>query len=290
MTKLRLVTIAFGCILALTACAQTDENQARTDENRKPTEQKQLDVGENQRIRQLQTDDDTPKLTDGSEKTFRKADSLTLEDLRKKYSSTFLLNGYTDRREVALTFDDGPDAEFTPRVLDELKKAGVHATFFVVGNRVEANPEVFQRIIDEGHAVGNHTYNHPKCTKLSDAEFQEQIIRTDKIIRSYVGYLPSLFRPPYGAISEDQILWLAGNHKKVINWNVDSLDWKGLNADEVYTNVMTQTGTGSIILQHSAGGQGEDLTGTVEAISRIVEKLKQDGINFVTIPDMIDLK
>lgn len=288
--KLRLVTIAFGCILALTACAQTDENQARTNENQNLTEQKQLDVGENQRIRQLQTDDDTPEFTDGSEKSVRKTDSLTLGDLRKRYSSTFLLNGPTDRREVALTFDDGPDGEFTPLVLDELKKAGVHATFFVVGNRIEANPEVFQRIIDEGHAVGSHSYNHPKLTDLSDTEFQEQIIRTDKIIHSYLGYSPSLFRPPYGAISEDQILWLAGNHKKVINWNVDSLDWKGLNAEEVFTNVMTQTGTGSIILQHSAGGVGEDLSGTVKAISRIVEKLKQDDINFVTVPDMIDLK
>lgn len=265
--KWPIVAVTLCSMLVLSACMQSSGNE---------------------QIQNLELD--TPDLLDGSEKIVRKTNSLTLADLRAKYSSTFVLNGPTDKREMALTFDDGPDEKFTPLVLDELKKAGVHATFFVVGNRVEANPDIFKRIINEGHAIGNHSYDHANLPKLSDKQFKEQINRTDLIISSYLGYEPAFVRPPYGAINENQILWLAGEKKKIINWNVDSLDWKGLSADEVYTNVMGQTKPGSIILQHSAGGDGEDLSGSVKAIATIVAKLKQDNVSFVTIPDMFDSK
>jgi peptidoglycan/xylan/chitin deacetylase (PgdA/CDA1 family) len=284
-------SVTLSCLLALSACAQTGGNQERTNALRNSTEHKQTPLGMDQRVKQLQTaQSDTPELSDGSENKVRKPKSLTLIELHKKYSSTFLLNGPTDKKVMALTFDDGPDAKFTPLVLDELKKAGVHATFFVIGNRAEANPEILKRIIKEGHAIGNHSYDHPDLPKLSMEEFQKQITQTDKIIKSYTGYSSSIVRPPYGDISEDQIIWLIGKKKKMIYWNVDSLDWKGLDADAVYANVLGETQPGSIILQHCAGGEGEDLSGSVNAIGSIIANLKKNNISFVTIPEMFDLK
>lgn len=231
----------------------------------------------------------TPDLADGPEHVVRRPHPVSLADLQKKYRSSFLLNGSPKKREVALTFDDAPDEDFTPRVLDALKKANVKATFFVVGNRVEAHPEIMRRIVREGHAIGNHSYNHANLPKLSDSEFRKQITRTDRIIQKFTGDIPKIIRPPYGNISEDQIKWLVSQDKKIVNWNVDSLDWKGLSAKQVSTNVLSNIKPGSIVLQHSGGGEGEDLSGTVKALPEIIKKLKGDGVKLVTVPKLLDL-
>lgn len=231
----------------------------------------------------------TPNLADGPESIVRSPQPVSLSDLHHKYRSTFVLNGSPQKRAVALSFDDAPDADFTPKVLDALKEANVKATFFIVGNRAETHPEVMKRIVREGHAIGNHSYNHANLPKLSDADFREQVIRTDRIIQQFTGYTPKMIRPPYGNINEEQIKWLASQQKKVINWNVDSLDWKGLSAKQVATNVLSNIQPGSIVLQHSGGGEGEDLTGTVEAIPEIIEKLRGDNVKLVTIPELLDI-
>ncbi|CAM4475963.1 polysaccharide deacetylase family protein [Paenibacillus tarimensis] len=231
----------------------------------------------------------TPELEDGLEEQIREPAPMSLADLHRKYPSTFVLSGSEGRREVALTFDDAPDAVFTPLVLDALKKAGVKATFFCVGNRIEAHPDVMRRIVAEGHVVGNHSYSHPNFIKLSDARFREEIQKTDRLVKAYTGYAPSFVRPPYGNISEEQIKWLASNKRRVVNWNVDSLDWKNLNREQVAVNVLAHIGPGAIVLQHSGGGVGQDLTGTVQAVPEIVAKLKRDGVRFVTIPGMLGI-
>lgn len=231
----------------------------------------------------------TPNLGDGPEHLVREPHPVSLADLRDKYRSTFLLSGPPQKREVALTFDDAPDDVFTPMVLDVLKKEGIKGTFFVVGNRVETHPEIMKRIVREGHEIGNHSYNHANLPKLEDQEFRDQVIRTDQIIQKYTGDVPKIIRPPYGNIDEEQIKWLASQDKKVVNWNVDSLDWKGLSAEQVLTNVLSHVAPGSIILQHSGGGEGEDLTGTVDALPEIIAKLKKDRVKMVTISELLDL-
>lgn len=231
----------------------------------------------------------TPDLAGGSEKNHRIPQPLSLADLRQKYKTNFILSGSPEKREIALTFDDAPDAQFTPKILDTLKKENVKATFFIVGNRAEKHPDMVRRILQEGHAIGNHSYNHANFNKLSDAAFREQILRTDQILEQFMGYRPSIVRPPYGNVTENQIKWLISQGKKIINWNVDSLDWKGLNAEQVSTNILSAIQPGSIVLQHAGGGKGEDLTGTVEAIPEIVKKLRADGVKFVTIPELLDL-
>jgi peptidoglycan/xylan/chitin deacetylase (PgdA/CDA1 family) len=231
----------------------------------------------------------TPNLASGPEKQTRSPQPLTLAELHQKYRSTFLFNGSPSKRQAALTFDDVPDTEFTPQVLDVLKKYGVKATFFVIGNRAEAHPEIVKRILQEGHVIGNHSYDHPNLPKLSDNAFRDQVLKTESILTGIAGYTPRLFRPPYGNMNESQIQWLASQHFYIINWNVDSLDWEGLNAKQVISNVLGHVGPGSVILQHGAGGHGEDLSGTIQALPGIIENLQSKNIQLVTIPELFDI-
>jgi peptidoglycan-N-acetylglucosamine deacetylase len=215
--------------------------------------------------------------------------SLSLADLRRKYPATFKLYGQPNRRQVALTFDDGPDLEFTPQILDVLKRNHVRATFFLLGNRAKTHPEMVRRILREGHQIGNHSYNHPLFPKISDLEFRRQVEQTQTVLKSIIGYSPRFIRPPYGAINEKQIKWLATQKYTVVNWNVDSLDWKGLKSEQVLKNVMRRARPGSIILQHCAGGRGEDLSGTVKALPKIISQLRAEGVDFVTVAELFSI-
>jgi peptidoglycan/xylan/chitin deacetylase (PgdA/CDA1 family) len=212
---------------------------------------------------------------------------LSLGQLVKKYPDLLLLRGSINSNKVALTFDDAPDTKYTPAILDILKKYNVKATFFVVGQSVEKYPSVVKRMIKEGHVVGNHTYNHSLLTKLSNEQFQTQVNKTQKLLKSTIGYTPKLFRPPYGEISESQLLWASTHHMVVVNWNVDSLDWKQLSQTQVSANILNHAKAGSIILQHAGGGPNQDLSGTVSALPGIIEALQSRGYQLVTLPELL---
>lgn len=277
--KVRWIIICLVVLCVFSGCAQG--GKSKTQQVKPNAKSKQSKV--------LRAKSATPDLAGGPEKNVRKPHPLSLADLRKKYRSTFILNGSPSKREIALTFDDAPDDHFTPLVLDTLKREGVKATFFVVGNRVEAHPEIVKRMVEEGHLLGNHSYNHANLPKISDAEFRKQVIKTDNLIRQYTGYTPNIIRPPYGNISEGQIQWLASQGKKVVNWNVDSLDWKKLTPEQVETNVLAHIQPGAIILLHSGGGKGEDLSCTVQALPRIIKQLRDDGVKLVTVTELLNM-
>lgn len=232
---------------------------------------------------------DTPPLEGGNEaETREEIPELTLEQLHKKFKSNFIFEGPSSPKRVALTFDDVPDRLFTLQVLDVLKSEGVKATFFVVGNRAKDNPDIIKRMLDDGHVLGNHSYSHANLNKVSDEEFHHEVLKTQEIVKDITdGYQMKYIRPPYGNIREKQIEWLVSQNIKVVNWNVDSLDWTQIDADEVEKNIMSQVKSGSIILQHGAGGVGEDLTGTVQALPRIVKRLREQGMEFVTLPQLL---
>ncbi len=213
---------------------------------------------------------------------------LSLSQLMKKYPDTFRTSGPRVKK-IALTFDDVPDPRFTGKVLDVLKEHHVKATFFAVGERAKKHPGLVKRMHQEGHAIGNHSYNHAQLNKLSLHKFKDQIERTNQVIKSITGIEPRLIRPPYGEINEEQLQWARKNGFKVVNWNVDSLDWKGLGKDEVMSNILSTVGPGSIVLQHAGGGVGSDLTGTIEALPGIIKELRSKGYTFVTLPEMLGL-
>ncbi|AIQ69158.1 polysaccharide deacetylase family protein [Paenibacillus graminis] len=218
----------------------------------------------------------------------KRSKTLTLSQLLRKYPETIKTRG-PHRKQIALTFDDVPDPRFTPQVLDVLRRYHVHATFFVVGSRAAKHPELVARIIREGHTVGNHSYNHPEFSKISVNAFRTQIIRTENILKTTAGYKPRLIRPPYGDISEPQLKWAKAHGYKLVNWNVDSLDWKGLPKSQVRNNIIANAGKGAIILQHGGGGRGSDLRGTIQALPEVISIMRKRGYTFVTVPQMLQI-
>lgn len=231
------------------------------------------------------------KETSGSERSEKRQEKqvLTLGQLIKKYPDTFKIHG-PHVKQIALTFDDVPDPRFTPQILRILSENGVKATFFVVGSRAKKHPDLVARIVREGHAIGNHSYNHPQFHKLTMAEYTDQITRTEKILYGITGYKPKLIRPPYGDITENQLRWAKREGYKIVNWNVDSLDWKGISKEAVKRNIMTTAGAGSIILQHAGGGSSSDLSGTIGALPEIIRELKKKGYTFVTLPKLLKVQ
>jgi polysaccharide deacetylase family sporulation protein PdaB len=218
-----------------------------------------------------------------------KADHMSLAELKKKFPEFLILNGPGDEKKVALTFDDAPDAVYTRPILEVLRKHNVEATFFLVGYRAEAMPDIVAEIDRAQHAIGNHSYNHPHFPEVSMAEFIRQVEQTQQILQNLIGYRPRLFRPPYGAVTESQLTWAVEHGFTVVNWNVDSLDWKSLKAEEVSKNILDNVGPGSIVLQHAGGGIGEDLSGTVRALPKIIRSLKEQGYTFVTVPELLGI-
>jgi polysaccharide deacetylase family sporulation protein PdaB len=214
---------------------------------------------------------------------------LTLPELRAKYAEVFKVSGTSSEKKIALTFDDGPDATFTPQILNVLKEHGVKATFFLIGKQAEKHPDVVRRIVREGHVVGNHSYSHPLFTKLTVEQAQGEVEQAGKTISRLAGYTPKLFRPPFGQINEAQLKWMKEQQMVVVNWNVDSLDWKSLSEQQVTRNIMNQTKAGSIILQHSGGADTQDLSGTVKALPTIIRHFKENGYQLVTVPELLNV-
>jgi peptidoglycan/xylan/chitin deacetylase (PgdA/CDA1 family) len=212
---------------------------------------------------------------------------LTLVQLRNKYPQVFRLNGSPREKKIALTFDDGPDDKYTPQILDVLHRYHVPATFFVVGYRSQGHPAIIKRIVKEGHALGNHSYNHANPAMLTEAQFQKQIETTQLILRQIIGFEPRLIRTPYGALNEAQLHWAAAHGFVIVNWDIDSQDWKQLSSAQVLGNILSHTHKGAIVLQHSAGGQRQDLSGTVKALPALIEQLKMQGYELVTVPELL---
>ena len=189
-------------------------------------------------------------------------------------------HGSRDRRCVALTFDDGPDPERTPALLDTLKAMNVRATFFLVGRAVDAHPALAARIVREGHEVGNHTYSHRYLPLARSRSVRAELAATDAAIERATGLVPTLARPPYGGRSPRNVQAFARSAKRLVTWDVNSFDWKGAPADEVADRVVERTRPGSIILLHEARERGEV---TIDAVRQIVPALRARGFELTTV-------
>jgi peptidoglycan/xylan/chitin deacetylase (PgdA/CDA1 family) len=188
------------------------------------------------------------------------------------------IDSLAGKKLVALTFDDGPDPLTTNRLLDVLKSEGVKVTFFVVGARTDHYPDVVRRAYKEGHEIGSHTYNHLRLVNLSAADRQAEINNTITAIKNAIGVAPKIMRPPYG-LYNDAVLADAG--MPVIYWSIDPSDWHYRNADTVTSSVLAEVRDGSIVLMHDLYDT------TVEATSRIIPNLKNQGYSFVTVEQLI---
>lgn len=186
-----------------------------------------------------------------------------------------------NRKVVALTFDDGPNPATTNQALDTLSKYGIKATFFVLGKNVSGNEEILKRMKSDGHVIGNHSWSHPVLSKLSLDEAKKQITDTEDTLTKVLGSSSKLMRPPYGAITDDIRNSL---DLSFIMWDVDSLDWKSKNEASILTEIQREVKNGSIILMHDIHAE------TVNALPKVIDYLKGQGYDFVTIPDLLDTR
>ncbi|BBI35069.1 polysaccharide deacetylase family protein [Cohnella abietis] len=216
-----------------------------------------------------------------------KPSGVKWSELERRYEGVFVLSASRGSRKVALTFDDVPDPRFTPQVLNVLKRKKIHATFFVVGTRSSKHPDLLRRIHREGHNIGNHSYSHPDFSKLPLVKMQEQIGRAEAVIEGIVGFNPKLVRPPYGEILPRQLEWAKKKNYTVVNWDVDSSDWRQLSAEQVFRNVTRAVRPGSVVLMHAGGGQGQNLLGTVNALPRIIDWLRLHDYEPVTLTELL---
>jgi len=211
-------------------------------------------------------------------KTNRRDSNLQMESETRETISRILNEQIqTELPQIAITFDDGPSV-CTPALLDGLKERGVKATFFLVGENVETYPDIVKRIYEEGHLIGNHTYHHVEITKLSDEEAMYEINKTDELIAAITGQRVQYIRPPFGIWQRE-----LENYLDVlpVMWTVDPLDWTTENIDEVVNKVVSQAKENDIILLHDC------YKSSVEAALRIVDLLKAEGFEFVTVDKLI---
>ena len=181
---------------------------------------------------------------------------------------------------VVLTFDDGPDAVYTPQILDILKKYDAKATFFEVGKNVTRHPELSKRIHEAGHSVENHTWNHADLRRLGAAAFRQEVASTDQAIRAATGATPACLRPPYGGMNPTVRQRAKALGKDLVVWTVDSRDWTKPGATAIVRHVLASVHNGSVILMHDGGG---NRTQTVAALPAILKALKAQGYGFRTL-------
>ncbi|CAH8282962.1 peptidoglycan/xylan/chitin deacetylase (PgdA/CDA1 family) [Mariniflexile fucanivorans] len=201
----------------------------------------------------------------------------------KKMFPNFVWNIATDDKVIYLTFDDGPTPEITNWTLHTLKKFNAKATFFCIGNNVEKHPEIFQNILAEGHAIGNHTHNHIKGWKTKLQDYLDNIAEAEKVINNQISSssIVNLFRPPYGLITPMQGNKLIELNYKVIMWDVLSFDWeKDVSKETCTNNVISNTTNGSIVVFHDSVKASKNMQ---YALPKVLEYFSKEGFSFKSL-------
>lgn len=224
--------------------------------------------------------------TSGSGKSY----VWNIPDLIARHPGKVFLHGATHRKQVALTFDDGPDTEYTPRILDLLAQYGVKATFFLKGANIPGQEWVVTRIVREGHLVANHSYSHPDFRELTAEQIVAEVAKTEGLVKKISGRKTALLRPPYGEMTTEGLDQLVAAGYTMVNWSVDSKDWRADQADQILNNILSQVKPGSIILMHSAGGNGQDLTPTVAVLADLITSLQAMGYEIVPLTDILPVE
>lgn len=191
----------------------------------------------------------------------------------------------SETKKIALTFDDGPSRQNTEEILSILKEYSVPATFFVIGQNAEKDPERIKMIYDAGHEIGNHTYSHAYITKISKDTLRDEVIKTEKILQDITGEKPVVFRPPGGFYNDETLDILEEMGYVSILWSLDTRDWSMPKSDTVASKVEEDATGGDIILFHDLE---DKRLPTPKALRRIIPHLIENGYEFVTISEMME--
>lgn len=186
---------------------------------------------------------------------------------------------------IAITFDDGPHPQNTPRLLDMLRARNIKATFYVIGRSVDLYPQIVRRTVAEGHEIGNHTHTHRLMTKLSDSEVRSELTRCRDAISRASGVQPRTMRPPYGGLLQRQRELVHSEFGyPTILWSVDPLDWKRPGASVITSRILAGTNAGGIVLAHDLHKM------TVDAMPATLDGLLRRGFKFVTVSQLLAMK
>lgn len=186
---------------------------------------------------------------------------------------------------VAMTFDDGPHPTLTPRLLDILKARNIKCTFFVVGKNAKAYPQIIQRILAEGHEIGNHTWSHASLTSRSDDQIRKELQMSEDALMAAANYRPHLIRPPYGAINTrvKQLMFSEFGYSTIM-WSVDPQDWRRPGVSVVTSRLVNGAHPGAIMLAHDIHPP------TIEAVPAMFDQLLAKGYQFVTVSQLMNME
>lgn len=187
----------------------------------------------------------------------------------------------TDSNKAALTFDAAWGSDKTAKILDILDEYGVRATFFLVGFWIEANPELTQEIASRGHCIGNHSEDHPHLPTMSKEKMASQIDSVNDRLEKLTGKRPVFFRPPFGDYNDALIGLLREKGMVGIQWDVDSLDWKGISGGQIAERILSRVKSGSIILCHNNSDH------ILEALPLVLLGLKNKGLTSVPLSELV---
>jgi peptidoglycan/xylan/chitin deacetylase (PgdA/CDA1 family) len=192
-------------------------------------------------------------------------------------------------KQLALTYDDGPNDPHTLRLLEVLAKHNVRATFFMIGLYVKQRPDIVREVSRAGHVIGNHTFSHPLLTFKSVGEIAKELADCEDALNDAIGGHSNLFRPPFGGRRPAVLRVASKLGLETVMWNVTGYDWDAQSADDVERKVIRKVRGGNVILLHDGGHKefGADRSRTVEASNRLISRYKSEGYEFVTVPEMM---
>lgn len=202
------------------------------------------------------------------------------------FFTKIIFRGNDKEKIIALTFNNGPQSPYTENILKILNKNKISATFFLLGENVKKHPELVKKIISGNHEIGNHSYSHKKMIFKSPNFIKKEILRTDKILKTFK-IETNIFRPPFGLMFFALPLIMQKSKKKIILWNINSKDCLGLSAKKLSKKILKKIHPGSIILMHDGNGvKRSNRSNTVEVLKIIIPKLKEMGYDFSTISNL----
>ena len=216
--------------------------------------------------------------------SFDKINEQHMYEMLQQGTNTHVIwSGSGRYKNVCLTFDDGPNPTYTPRILQILKEKKVRATFFLIGQHAQQHPDLVKKIYESGHELGDHTFSHVELPKVPSDKIKQELETTRSIVESAAGAKIFLFRPPWGIFDGRSLAEIAMRKFDAVLWSVDSRDWSRPGIAQIKANVLEKVGNGSIILFH------DDHDQIVQALPEIILKLQEQGYQFITISEMMAL-
>jgi peptidoglycan-N-acetylglucosamine deacetylase len=220
-------------------------------------------------------------------KRFIRMASLRKEIADLRAQGRLLYSGNMRLGEIALTFDDGPDPNYTPQILDVLQRYGIKATFFCIGRQVKEYPRIVRQEHEAGHVIGNHSWTHSDLGLLPASDLPSELNLTFSAIQEVTGVQSAFFRPPFGSLSTQLLTQASCLGVTTVMWNAgeEARDYASPGVAFIVHRILNLVRNGTIILMHDGGG---DRSQTVEALPTIIQRLQDRGFQFVTIQQMVD--